>query len=108
VPLEKNADLLIADHARTDVPPGSYSWKFIEDSVKSAVLQEKENYVIGRPLNVPRVTGSSEPAKKTRTKFTEQDDDVLARWVAKHHEGAGGNKIYQDLEQIVRHIQISR
>ena len=44
--LEKQADLIIADHARKDTPPGSISWKFIEQSVAKGVLEDIEDHPV--------------------------------------------------------------
>ncbi|KAF9770650.1 hypothetical protein IL306_011764 [Fusarium sp. DS 682] len=100
VPLERQADMLIADHLRKDVPPGSYSWKFIEDSVKNGYIQIKDKYLIGRHPDEPRLVGSRQPSKSTRTKFTPEDDAKLARWALKHPTEQGGNKIWYDYERI--------
>ena len=45
--------------------------------------------------------------KKTRIRFTSEDDKLLAEYVAqcvRAGEGANGNKIYQDLEEHVRDL----
>ena len=98
VPLEKNADYLIADHMRKDAPPGSYSFKFIEDSVKNGILQIEDRYRIGRDPDAPRPAASSAPTKRTRAPFTTADDAALARWVLSHSGQRSGNAIYQDFE----------
>lgn len=101
VPLEKQADMLIADHARKDAPPDSYSWRFLDNSIKNGQLEEKDDHLIGRPVGSSRPVASGAPAKGTRTKFTPEDDTLLAKWVL-DYERKGyqtkGNMIYQDLE----------
>lgn len=97
---DKQADMLIGDCARKDQPPGSYSWKFIETSVRNGVLHDKEDFLIGGVPAASRPAGSSQPQKKTRTAFTEKDDQILAAFVAaKVKEGfaAKGNQLYQAL-----------
>ncbi|KAK6854238.1 hypothetical protein PG995_009331 [Apiospora arundinis] len=100
VALEKDADYLIVDHVWKNPPPGSYSWRWIEDSVKKGELLDPEDYLVGaKPEDQPRA-GPSAPAKGTRTPFTGEDDRILMEWVLKR-EGQGesilGNKIYQEL-----------
>jgi hypothetical protein len=100
VKLDKQADYLIADHARKDSPAGSYSWKWIEDSVKSGRLLEKSSYVIKPPGSESRPSGSV-PQKSTRNPFTPEDDAILSKFVTKHERHGlptAGNVIYQNLE----------
>ncbi|KAI1088122.1 TRF2-interacting telomeric protein/Rap1 C terminal domain-containing protein [Rostrohypoxylon terebratum] len=94
VPLEKTADILIADHLKKNsCPPDSYSYKWIEDSVKAGTLQPRENYSC--------VSASTAvPPKATRVAFTPEDDKILAEWVMKKREegeSLGGLKIYKEL-----------
>lgn len=101
--LEKSADYLIADHMRKDAPQGSYSWMWIQDSVKKGTLLDLDDYLIG---SKPQEQGQarvrpSAPGKSTRTPFTDEDDRVLMAWVIKREregESVLGNKIYQELE----------
>ncbi|KAI8964524.1 TRF2-interacting telomeric protein/Rap1 C terminal domain-containing protein [Daldinia sp. FL1419] len=102
VSLEKNADYLIADHAKKHTcPPGSYSFKWIEESCKAGVLKDPANYLcvpVGQGNPVP---SSSAAPKTTRNMFSEEDDDILRRWVASQmRKGAAakGNEIYKTLE----------
>jgi hypothetical protein len=102
VPLENRADILIADHAKPKfAPPGSYSWKFIEDSVKNGFIQIKDRYLIGLDPDVPRPAGGGGGGlRTTRTPFTDADDAVVAKWVLSRSNRTG-NKIFQDLEMVV-------
>lgn len=113
VALEKQANMIIADHARPKFAPAnyrSYSWKYIEDSVKNGVLEDPEQHLIhgvssnanGSPATgAPAfVVGRSAPMKRTKTPFTAADNDLLRMWVAKKCPGGqneGGNAIYQEL-----------
>lgn len=102
MPLEKDALLLIADHARKDVPPDSYSWKYITDSVEHGVAQLTDRYrIFGHPETARARVGSA-PVKHTRTPFSRADDAALANWVLSHSSGRTGNKIYQEFEETVR------
>ncbi|KAK7421527.1 hypothetical protein QQZ08_009942 [Neonectria magnoliae] len=98
VPLEKHADILIADHARKDAPAGSYSWKFISDSVENGFIQLKDRYRIGRDPELPRPVGGGRGAKATRTPFTADEDAAAAKWALTHTVDRTGNKIWQEFE----------
>ncbi len=101
VPLEKDANIRIADHIRKDAPPGSYSWRYIDKCVHDGERVNLAHYIIGRPEGTSRAVGSSEPAKATRTRFTTADDEILTKWVLEREkigEPIKGNKIYEELE----------
>ncbi|KAI1473189.1 TRF2-interacting telomeric protein/Rap1 C terminal domain-containing protein [Daldinia caldariorum] len=107
VPLEKRADYLISDHLKKhDCPPGSYSYKWIEDSCKEGVLKDPEEYLcVPAQRSAKQPSGSavsvSVPVKSTRTKFTAEDDRILREWVAineRKGERVLGNEIYKALE----------
>lgn len=101
VKLEKQADYLIADHARTDSPAGSLSYKFIERAIADGSIPPEDQFAAGRPKGTPRPVGSAIPSKTTRTPFTQADDIELWQWV-KEAEANGiaikGNEIYKQLE----------
>jgi len=105
VPLEKNADIMIADHLRTEAPAGSYSYTWIEESVKQGVLQDREAHLAGPKTGYSRPVGSVRPAKTGgRLPYTAEDDRVLYEWVKPYvdkGEGDAGNEIYKQLEQVV-------
>ncbi|KAH8776667.1 hypothetical protein F5883DRAFT_614321 [Diaporthe sp. PMI_573] len=103
VVLESQADMLIADHVKRNgalPPPGSYSWKWIEYSVRNGFLQTQDDYRIeGAPA---RAAGASAPTKGQRAKFTKEDDDLLADFVwEKERQGSKikGNVIFQELDE---------
>ncbi|KAK3692964.1 TRF2-interacting telomeric protein/Rap1 C terminal domain-containing protein [Podospora appendiculata] len=102
VNLERNADVLIADHARPKfAPPGSISWKFIEDSVKRGELCDMDKYRIAQ-ADEPRPLGSTKPVKGTKNPFSKRDDEILLKFIRRQERtGASlsGNKIYQELEK---------
>ncbi|KAM0803527.1 hypothetical protein BDR22DRAFT_945213 [Usnea florida] len=103
VPLEKNADVKIVDHARKEAPPGSHSYTFIEKSVRNGVLEDLDDHKVGPPKGNIRSIGSVvQPAKGTRNRYTEADDRILWDWVHEHPQkggGTDGNEIYKQLEQ---------
>lgn len=104
VPLEKNADILIADHMRKDCPAGSCSYTWIEQSIAHGALQDKEAHRAGPATGSVRAVASQRPAKMSRQPYTAGDDRILYHWVAKQEANGAqvkGNEIYKDLEQFV-------
>ncbi|SLM36990.1 TRF2-interacting telomeric protein/Rap1, C-terminal [Lasallia pustulata] len=103
VPLEKNAHIKLVDHARNKALPGTYSYKFIEQSIRNGHLESLEDYAVGPPAGTTRTVGSiTWPPKGRRTAFTAEDDRFLSDWVTAHQEEGGktaGNEIYKQLEQ---------
>lgn len=109
VPLESQADMLIADHVKkmgVAPPPGSYSWQWIQYSVQNGFLQSQDDYRIqeppARPAGASRAAGTS--TKGQRSKFTAEDDDILAKFVwDKEQQGSRikGNVIFEELDRKV-------
>ncbi|EHA48591.1 hypothetical protein MGG_00809 [Pyricularia oryzae 70-15] len=84
VPMERQADILIADDAAPKKAPSnwdSYSWKFIDAAIEKGELPDKADYLIPRPTSAATATRASIPAngssKGTRTPFTAEDDRIL-------------------------------
>jgi hypothetical protein len=108
VKLEKQADLVIADHARPKhCPAGSISWRYVDQSVKKGELEDIENHRAGPATHMAREVGSGEPTRKGRTPFTAEDDRILMKWVMQG-ERAGisskGNELFKQLEkQVLSH-----
>ncbi|KMP01230.1 hypothetical protein CIHG_01519 [Coccidioides immitis H538.4] len=103
VPLEKNADILLVDHMKKDLPPGSYSFKFIDRCLRAGKLLDLEEFRAGpAPGNARPVGSVSIPARGHRVGFTAEDDQILYDWVKPIERQGGpirGNKIYQQLEE---------
>lgn len=101
VRLEQQADHLIADHLRSDAPPASLSYTFIEQAIKAGHLPPEDDHRAGPIRPAARATASSAPTRVTRTPFTAQDDQDLYAWV-KHAEAQGvavkGLELYRQLE----------
>ncbi|KAG5918926.1 hypothetical protein E4U42_006700 [Claviceps africana] len=91
VPQEKDAQVLIADHARKDAPLHSVSWKYITDSVANGCAQLTDRYCL-RPRASAEISGG---AKLTRSGFTNAEDAALANWVLSHSRDRTGNEIYK-------------
>lgn len=103
--LEKHADYILADHARQNPPKGSYSWKFVNDSLEAGALKPMQEYLCTKAPRTAWSVGSLVSQKGTRTPFTAEDDRILAKWVTQQErsgEGILGNAIYEELEQKVR------
>ncbi|KAK4695772.1 hypothetical protein P7C71_g2030, partial [Lecanoromycetidae sp. Uapishka_2] len=94
VPLEKQADVIIVDHVRKELPPGSHSYQFIEKSVRNGVLEDLNDHKAGPPPGQTRSIGSIiQPPKGTRQKFTLEDDRILWNWVQKTPQKLGGTRV---------------
>ncbi|WQF86176.1 Putative TRF2-interacting telomeric protein/Rap1 [Colletotrichum destructivum] len=107
VKLDKQADMVIADHVRPDCPLGSLHWKFIKDSVDNGALQETDKYLIHPSPVASRAVGHSRsailsaPIKGTRTPFNTADDASLTKWVLSHPPNKrSGNEIYKAFEGV--------
>lgn len=97
--------MIIVDPARkASIVPGSFSWKFIQDSAKNGKLEDPENYLAGPPAGTARPVGALSATRSTRTPFTAADDKVLAEFVTlaeRRGQSVKGNLIYQELERLV-------
>ncbi|KAI1341099.1 TRF2-interacting telomeric protein/Rap1 C terminal domain-containing protein [Xylariaceae sp. FL0016] len=113
VRLEKNADYMIADPARKDAPPGSYSYHLIEDALMNGSLDYKEDYLC-KPSPIPSASATrkanmgstasrpvapeAENKKLTRTKFTAEEDMLISRYMAnlirRGEANLAGNTVY--------------
>lgn len=89
----KRTDLTLLD---------SYSYQYIENSVRNGALEELETHAVGPPAGSLRTVGSTvQPPRSSRTKFTDEDDRFLANWVISFEQRGGataGNEIYKQLE----------
>lgn len=101
--LEKQADVLIVDHLRAEVPPGSISYKWIEACIRHEQLVDKEDHRAGPKTHVARPVGSTaQPSKTHRVPFSAADDLELWNWVTQYQQKGGkalGNEIYKQLEE---------
>lgn len=86
--------MLIADHARKDSPPGSYSWKFITESVANGVLQVEDRYRIGWDPRGEKNKASNNTQKFGRARYTPEEDAALVHWVLNSGMARQGNQLY--------------
>lgn len=121
--MENQATFKIVDHARKEVLPDtcvlsnltqlaipeyrltaghSYSYTYIEQSIKQGVLANPDDHLAGPPAGTIRGVGSTTIRPKgTRTSFTAEDDKILVAWVRKSVRKGGaekGNELYKQLE----------
>ncbi|MCJ1380294.1 hypothetical protein MMC17_003397 [Xylographa soralifera] len=104
VSLEKFADLKIVDHLRQDNAPGTYSYQYIERSIRNGALEDLDDHHAGPSRDSIRPAGAvGRPTKGTRTPFTADDDQVIYDLVDETERKGGaisGNEIYKQLGQI--------
>jgi hypothetical protein len=105
VPLEKQADHLIWDHARPkDAPAGTISWTYIEKSVKKGELENPQDHLCGPRIGTQRDVASRQPGKSTREPYTAEDDRVCYKWASEAEERGiqvKGNSIWMQLGALV-------
>lgn len=95
---------MIADHLRKDTPPGSISWRWIEESLKNGELAELKDHPADIKSIAPKKTGSPASTRTFRTPFTAADDKTLMNWVVKSEQSGRsikGNAIYEELAAVV-------
>ena len=84
-------------------PPGSVSWKYIDESVAKGELLDINDYIIHQ-ANVSRPVGSSAPTKNTRTPFTPLDIQIIVTWVRQKEQSGQalkGPTVWQELAELV-------
>lgn len=84
----------------------SYSYRFIELSLRKGALENLEDHAVGPVKGTVRDVGSTvRPPKGTRQKYTQEDERILWDWVHTNPQKGGGtegNEIYKQLETKVR------
>lgn len=110
--LESEADMKIHDHLRVTTPAGTYSYTFIDQSIRDGVLANKDQHRAGQARSVVRQPGDiTQPTRRSKVAYTKEDDCLLHDWMTEHLNSGGadgGNKIYQAIaEQHPRHTSQS-
>ncbi|KAJ5550073.1 hypothetical protein N7461_004771 [Penicillium sp. DV-2018c] len=100
---EREADVKLVDPKRKDLPRDTFSYQYVDDSIRNGRLEDIEKY--GAGPSGPRPMGATNIApKSTRSFFTLEEDQILHDWVAhiKKEPGAPvqGNAIYQELAEL--------
>lgn len=107
VKLEKEAHVLIADHARKGNPPASLSYTWLEACLRQGELVNKECHTASTAgIPVACQNAASRPATLGgRVAFSPEDDRILVACVkdaARHGQSILGNVLYQELAAKVR------
>ncbi|KKK15839.1 hypothetical protein ARAM_004543 [Aspergillus rambellii] len=105
--LEKDAEIQLVDHARKNLPANTFSYQFVETSVRNGKLENLEAYRAG-PSAARPVGATHIPSRGHRLPYTMQEDQILWDWMQPYENDKSapisGNKIYQDLaEKYPRH-----
>lgn len=103
-PLEKNADIRIADHVRrSQNAPGTVSYEWIDKSIEAATLLDLEDFPAGPSEAAPRPVGAGtlRPAKASRNPYSADDDAFLrAEMTVAERRGVSlrGNELFKQIE----------
>ncbi|KAB8251959.1 TRF2-interacting telomeric protein/Rap1 C terminal domain-containing protein [Aspergillus flavus] len=97
---EKDADIKLVDHTRKNLPPDTYSYRFVEWSVRNGKLEDLQNHRAG-PSAARPVGATNIPTRSHPIPYTLEDDqwlwDRMAEYEKDPNASIGGNKIYQEL-----------
>ncbi|GFF72246.1 hypothetical protein IFM53868_00766 [Aspergillus udagawae] len=99
---EKDADIKLVDHTRKNLPTDTYSFKFVEDSVRRGELADLEAYRAGP--SAPRPVGATHISTRAhKVAYSLQDDQLLWDWVQPYEKDPrapiSGNLIYKQLAE---------
>ncbi|KAE8374626.1 TRF2-interacting telomeric protein/Rap1 C terminal domain-containing protein [Aspergillus bertholletiae] len=97
---EKDADVKLVDHARKNLPPDTYSYRYVEWSVHNGKLEDLEDHRAGP--SAPRPVGATNiPSRGRPIPYTLEDDQWLWDRMVPYEKDSNapiqGNKIYQEL-----------
>jgi len=102
VQLDKQADIILVDHARKQNAPGTYSYQYVERSIRNGRLENLDDHAVGAATRADRPVGSVVTApKRGRCAFTEEEDQFLWNWMKPFEEQGGswkGLAIYKQIE----------
>ncbi|KAL2002814.1 hypothetical protein VTN02DRAFT_5857 [Thermoascus thermophilus] len=100
---DHQADIKLVDHLRRGLAPDTYSYQWVEESIKNGRLENLELYRAGRSAGTTRPVGASGvPTRRSKVPYTLEDDQILWDWLQPYEkQGAAvmGNKIYEMLEE---------
>ncbi|KIX06062.1 uncharacterized protein Z518_04036 [Rhinocladiella mackenziei CBS 650.93] len=104
VKFDVDADIKLVDHAKKHQAPGTHSYRYVELSIRNGKLENLDSHAIGVPTRAARQVGSTVTAAKTgRTKFTDEEDQLLYNWMKPFEDAGGaykGNEIYKQFERV--------
>lgn len=90
--LEKDADVRLADKQHSDLPPNTYSYRFLEKSISKGRLEDLEAYRIQ--------TGTTREPRTYRIPFTLEDDQLLSDTMQPYENSKGpvhGRMLFQQM-----------
>ncbi|KAF7587990.1 hypothetical protein BBP40_006442 [Aspergillus hancockii] len=97
---EKDADIKLVDHARKNLPPDTYSYRYVEWSIRNGKLEDLEKHRAG-PSAARPVGATNIPTRSHKLPYTLEDDQFLWDWMSPYEEDSNapiqGNRIYQEL-----------
>ncbi|KIW95910.1 uncharacterized protein Z519_02976 [Cladophialophora bantiana CBS 173.52] len=100
---DTDADVRLVDHLKKNNAPGTYSYRYVELSLRNGRLENLADHAVGAPSRVSRPVGSTLTAPKSgRTPFTPEDDRFLWDWMKPFIDRGGawkGNEIYKQMEE---------
>lgn len=104
VAMDKDADIRLVDHTKKGNASGTYSFQYVEKSIRNGKLENLQDYAIGMTTKASK-QGSSLAAgiRSSKIPFTNDDDQLLWDWVKPFEEKGGawkGNDIYKQIESI--------
>jgi telomeric repeat-binding factor 2-interacting protein 1 len=82
----------------------SYSYQYVERSIRNNKLESLEAHRAGESSKVARPVGAHTSTRKHRTAFSLEDDKILWDWMQNYEENGsaiGGNLPYQSLAEKV-------
>ncbi|KAJ5984001.1 hypothetical protein N7481_006100 [Penicillium waksmanii] len=100
--MENDADVMLVDHAKKNIPTGCHSYKYVEESIRKGQVADLDAHRAGSFR--PRAMGASNiPKRGTKSVYTLEDDqllyDFLYPFEQEENAPIHGNKIYQLLER---------
>ncbi|KAJ5387781.1 hypothetical protein N7509_010322 [Penicillium cosmopolitanum] len=100
--MEKDADVMLVDHIKKNIPTGCHSYKYVEESIRKGQVADLDAHRAGSSR--PRAMGASNiPKQGTKSVYTLEDDqllyDFLYPFEQEENAPIHGNKIYQLLER---------
>ncbi|RMJ23742.1 transcription factor Rap1 [Aspergillus sp. HF37] len=109
--LEKDADIMLVDHTRKNLPSNTYSYQYVERSVQNGRLEPLEAYRAGPSAHRP-VGATHIPTRGRRVQFTLEDDQILWDWMQPYERDPGapvhGYTIYKKLAEKTLTIVIAQ
>ncbi|KAA8644317.1 putative transcription factor Rap1 [Aspergillus tanneri] len=99
---EKDAEIKLVDHARKNLPADTFSYRYVENSVRKKRLENLDDYKAGPSATRP-VGATNIPRRGHKIPFSLEDDQILWDWMQPHENNKSapisGNRFYQELAE---------